>query len=325
MDLLAYEKKYWQKGLVNIVGIDEAGRGPLAGPVVAACVVLHKNSTIKGVNDSKKLSPKKRDELFDIIVEKAADVSVGIANEDDIDKLNILQATFLAMKRAVGNLKVTPDQLLVDGPYSNIKMYSVETIIKGDSKSASVASASIIAKVTRDRIMEEYHNIYPEYNFIKHKGYGTKFHIEQLLKYKATPIHRKSFKIVKSNLPSFKFYQENNGLYDLGRKLVATYFIKKNYRLYEKDVFLKKIGDYIDYIYTNKKDTNYIKVVVEYNSILYPLALEGKVDTKSYIKNLRDLTNEKDVTKKTSFIVILVKFITRKKPLIKILNNENIF
>ena len=325
MDLLAYEKKYWQKGLVNIVGIDEAGRGPLAGPVVAACVVLHKNSTIKGVNDSKKLSPKKRDELFDIIVEKAADVSVGIANEDDIDKLNILQATFLAMKRAVGNLKVTPDQLLVDGPYSNIKMYSVETIIKGDSKSASVASASIIAKVTRDRIMEEYHNIYPEYNFIKHKGYGTKFHIEQLLKYKATPIHRKSFKIVKSNLPSFKFYQENNGLYDLGRKLVATYFIKKNYRLYEKDVFLKKIGDYIDYIYTNKKDTNYIKVVVEFNSILYPLALEGKVNTKSYIKNLRDLTNEKDVTKKTSFIVILVKFITRKKPLIKILNNENIF
>ena len=325
MDLLAYEKKYWQKGLVNIVGIDEAGRGPLAGPVVAACVVLHKNLTIKGVNDSKKLSPKKRNELFDIIIENAADVSVGIVNEQDIDKLNILQATFLAMKRAVGNLKVIPDQLLVDGPYSNIKMFSVETIIKGDSKSASVASASIIAKVTRDRIMEEYHKIYPEYNFIKHKGYGTKFHIEQLLKYKASPIHRKSFKIVKSNLPSFKFYEENNGLYDLGKKLVATSFIKKNYNLYDKDIFLKNIGDSIDYIYANKNETNYIKVIVEYNSILYPLAIEGKVNIKSYIKNLRDLTNEKEVTKKTSFIVILVKFITKKKPLIKVLNNENIY
>ena len=325
MDLLAYEMKYWEKGLVNVVGIDEAGRGPLAGPVVAACVVLYKHSPIEGVNDSKKLSPKKRDKLFDLIIENALDVSVGIANEDDIDKLNILQATFLAMKRAVGNLKILPDQLLVDGPYSNIKMYPVETIIKGDSKSASVASASIIAKVTRDRIMEEYDKVYPQYNFKKHKGYGTKFHIDQLLNYKATPIHRKSFKIVKSNLPTFKFYEKNKGLYDLGRKLVATYFIKKNYKMLDKDILLQNIAKSVDYLYANKNEMSYIKVLVEYNNILYPLTVKGKINIESYIENIRDLVNEKEVTKKTSFNVILVKFINNKKPLIKVLNNENIF
>ena len=199
MDMLIYEKKYWKKGLKFIVGIDEAGRGPLAGPVVAASVVFDKSIQIEGIADSKKLSPKKRDMLYQIIRDKALDVSIGIANEHEIDDLNILQATFLAMKRSIGNLKIEPDQLLIDGPYSNIKLYPVETIIKGDSKSLSVAAASIIAKVTRDKIMKEYDLIYPEYQFIKHKGYGTKYHIEQLSLIKASPIHRKSFKIVKNN------------------------------------------------------------------------------------------------------------------------------
>ena len=195
MDILAYEKKYWEKNVKYVAGIDEAGRGPLAGPVVAACVIFDKYINIEGITDSKKISPKKRLELFHVIREKAIDVSIGIANEHEIDKLNILQATFLAMKRSVGNLKVEPQQLLIDGPYSDIKLYSVETIIKGDNKSLSIAAASIIAKVTRDKIMEEYHEIYPDFGFDKHKGYGTKLHIEQLSKIKATPIHRKSFRI----------------------------------------------------------------------------------------------------------------------------------
>ena len=325
MDILAYEKKYWAKDLNNVVGIDEAGRGPLAGPVVAACVVIDKDFPLDGINDSKKISPKKRNELFSIIIKNAKDVSIGISNEDEIDKLNILQATFLAMKRAVGNLKITPDQLLIDGPYSDIKMYSVETIIKGDSKSASVAAASIIAKVTRDRIMNEYDQIYPEYNFIKHKGYGTKLHIEQLSIYKATPIHRKSFNIVKNNLPSFKFYEQNSSFYDLGCKLVATNFIKKSYSLFDRDISLEQVSDSIDFIYSNYKEIIYIKVLVEYNNIFYPSEKQKTINTKAYILNIRDVNKEKEITKKTSFNVILVKFIPRKKPLIKVLNNEKIY
>ncbi|OPJ55638.1 ribonuclease HII [Alkalithermobacter paradoxus] len=188
-----FENEGYKRGFRYIGGIDEAGRGPLAGPVVAAVVVLSEDTIIEGINDSKKLSLTKREELFDIIKEKAIDYGIGIVNSDEIDDINILNATYSAMKKAINNLKNTPDYLLIDAA----KIPSIDipqnSIIKGDSKSISIAAASILAKVTRDRIMEEYDSVYPQYDFKKHKGYGTKEHYEAIKTYGITPIHRKSF------------------------------------------------------------------------------------------------------------------------------------
>ena len=190
----SFEKNAISKGFKTICGIDEAGRGPLAGPVYAAAVILPLGLEIAGLNDSKKLSEKKREELFDVICEKAVDFSIGIADEKEIDKINILNATFLAMKRAVDGLKIRPDYALIDGNrYPRIGGVTEETIVKGDGKSMSVAAASILAKVSRDRYMLEIAEKYPQYCFEKHKGYGTKLHYEMLEKYGISPVHRKSF------------------------------------------------------------------------------------------------------------------------------------
>ena len=190
----SFEENAISKGFKTICGIDEAGRGPLAGPVYAAAVILPLGLEITGLNDSKKLSEKKREELFDVICEKAVDFSIGIADEKEIDEINILNATFLAMKRAVGGLKIKPDYALIDGNrYPRIGGITEETIVKGDGKSMSVAAASILAKVSRDRYMLEIAEKYPQYCFEKHKGYGTKLHYEMLEKYGISPVHRKSF------------------------------------------------------------------------------------------------------------------------------------
>ena len=190
----SFEENAISKGFKTICGIDEAGRGPLAGPVYAAAVILPLGLEITGLNDSKKLSEKKREELFDVICEKAVDFSIGIADEKEIDEINILNATFLAMKRAVGGLKIKPDYALIDGNrYPCIGGITEETIVKGDGKSMSVAAASILAKVSRDRYMLEIAEKYPQYCFEKHKGYGTKLHYEMLEKYGISPVHRKSF------------------------------------------------------------------------------------------------------------------------------------
>jgi len=179
-----------------IAGIDEAGRGPLAGPVVAAAVVLTPASKIIGIDDSKKLSEARRNALFYVITKEAASVGIGIYDNKTIDKINILQATLLAMKIAVTALKVTPDLLLIDGnkviPGDDLPEQIA--IVKGDSKSQSIAAASIIAKVTRDRIMEQYGKEYPNYNFAKHKGYPTKAHYEEIAQNGLCCIHRRSFK-----------------------------------------------------------------------------------------------------------------------------------
>lgn len=188
-----YENEGYEKGYLCIGGIDEAGRGPLAGPVVASVVVFKPGTKIDGINDSKKLSEAKRDELFDIIKEQAIDYGIGIVNNEEVDEFNILNATYMAMKKALNCLKQTPDYLLVDAatiPGINTKQ---NPIIKGDSKSISIAAASILAKVTRDSIMYQYDKIYPEYGFKSHKGYGTKEHYEAIEKNGITPIHRKSF------------------------------------------------------------------------------------------------------------------------------------
>lgn len=189
----SYEQNALNKGYKTVCGIDEAGRGPLAGPVYAAAVILPMGLEIEGLNDSKKLSEKKREALFDIICEKSVAYSIGIATEKEIDEINILNATFLAMNRAVEGLSVKPDYALVDGNRHPGLSIPDETIVKGDGKSMSVAAASIIAKVSRDRFMLKIAEEYPEYCFEKHKGYGTALHYEMIEKYGVSPVHRKSF------------------------------------------------------------------------------------------------------------------------------------
>ena len=191
-NMLIYEKKYYET-CDYICGIDEAGRGPLAGPVVAGAVILPKGLKIPYLNDSKQLSEKKREELYDVIMEQAVSVGVGIVSPERIDEINILQATYEAMREAVGTLSYRPDVLLNDAVIIPELTIPQEKIIKGDAKSLSIAAASVIAKVTRDRMMKAYHELFPEYGFEKHKGYGSKEHIEMIQKIGPCAIHRRSF------------------------------------------------------------------------------------------------------------------------------------
>lgn len=189
-----FENNAKLNGYKIVCGVDEAGRGPLAGPVCAAAVILPENCQIVGLDDSKKISEKKRAVLFDEIIEKAVSYCVAYGTVEEIEQFNILNATFLAMNRAIDGLSVKPDFALIDGNQTpkGVKI-PVETVVKGDSKSMSIAAASILAKVTRDRLLTEYDKKYPMYNFKKHKGYGTKEHYEMIKKYGICDIHRKSF------------------------------------------------------------------------------------------------------------------------------------
>lgn len=187
------ENEYAQKGFKAICGVDEAGRGPLAGPVYAAAVILPLDCDIPGLNDSKKLSEKKREQLFDIVKEKALAYGIGIASEKEIDEINILQATFLAMRRAVASLEIKPDFVMIDGNRKPNTGIDEITVVKGDAKSMSIAAASVLAKVSRDRFMLEMAEKYPEYEFEKHKGYGTKLHYEKLAEFGPSEIHRRTF------------------------------------------------------------------------------------------------------------------------------------
>ena len=189
-----FERQAREQGFTTVCGVDEAGRGPLAGPVYAAAVILPPGLVIEGVNDSKKLSEKKREALFPIICEQALAFGIGYATEEEIDTYNILQATYMAMRRAVEALPVRPQRLLIDGNRLPQGLdIPAEAIVKGDALSASIAAASILAKVSRDRVMIEYDGRYPAYGFAKHKGYGTAEHIEALRKWGPCPIHRGSF------------------------------------------------------------------------------------------------------------------------------------
>lgn len=190
-ELQKYEQEY--AAYEYVCGIDEVGRGPLAGPVVAGAVILPKNCDILYINDSKKLSEKKREELYDIIMERAVSVGIGYSTPERIDEINILQATYEAMREAIGKLAVMPDLLLNDAV--TIPQVSVRQvpIIKGDAKSISIGAASIVAKVTRDRLMVQYDEVYPEYGFASNKGYGAQVHVDALRKYGPCPIHRRSF------------------------------------------------------------------------------------------------------------------------------------
>ena len=188
-----YEEAKYLDGYTSVCGCDEAGRGPLCGPVVAAAVILPRGIEIEGLNDSKKLTEKKREKLFDIIKEKAVAYAIAEASPEEIDDINILNASMLAMCRAVESLSVKADFALIDGNCSRGFKIPTETVVKGDAKSASIAAASILAKVTRDRGCIELDAMYPEYGIAKHKGYPTKDHMDTVRKYGPSPIHRKSF------------------------------------------------------------------------------------------------------------------------------------
>ena len=193
IDMFAYENEQRGNGYVAICGVDEAGRGPLAGPVCAAAVILSADVDIPGLNDSKKLSDKRRRELFPIIKEQAIAYSIAFATHEEIDEINILQATFLAMQRAIDGLQIKPDFALIDGNREKDFGVPVKTIVGGDGKSASIAAASILAKVTRDDHMERMAEAYPQYGFEVHKGYGTKNHYAALAQHGPCPIHRMTF------------------------------------------------------------------------------------------------------------------------------------
>jgi ribonuclease HII len=192
-EMLAYERLAWQQGYVILAGVDEAGRGPLAGPVVAAACILDSTKPILGLNDSKKLTPSGRNRLYHQIISRSIAWQVGFVDHETIDQINILQATCQAMRLAVSGLSQKPDLLLIDA----VKLSNVEPpvwpIIRGDGLSVSIAAASILAKVTRDRLMDDYDQMYPEYGFAQHKGYGTPVHYEALAKYGPCPIHRRTF------------------------------------------------------------------------------------------------------------------------------------
>jgi len=190
---LSFEHEAYRQGYRLIAGIDEAGRGSLAGPVVAAAVILPSGLMIDGVNDSKKLTPRRREALYQVIHQHALATGIGVVGNEDIDRINILRATIRAMEMAVRDLKIPPDYLLIDAVSLSDSRIPQRPIIKGDMLSVSIASASIVAKVTRDRLMTEEHSLFPQYNFMTHKGYGTRDHVSRLRLYGPSIIHRKSF------------------------------------------------------------------------------------------------------------------------------------
>ncbi len=236
-----------------IAGVDEAGRGPLAGPVVASAVVLPEDHPIEGLRDSKKLTPKKREILFGKIYEFATAIGVGVVDEKEIDRTNILKATHKAMQMALGRLGVRPEKALVDGYALPNQVIPNEGIIGGDDKVDSIRAASIIAKVTRDRMMEHYDIIFPEYGFAKHKGYGTKTHIESLNEWKASPIHRRTFRPVMDYMPTLGWYRKHRRVGMLGEQLAALFLFNNGHVIRAMNVRCQPYGE-IDII-SEENDT----------------------------------------------------------------------
>ena len=226
-----------------IAGVDEAGRGPLAGPVVAAAVILPNYYDLKGLDDSKKLTPKKRSQLFVEIQHQATAIGVGVVTAAEIDKTNILQATQQAMKMALGRLKPRPDQAVIDGHALPTQIIPNKGVIKGDQTIDVIKAASIIAKVTRDNMMEQYDIIFPAYGFRKHKGYGTREHMDKLRLNKACVIHRKSFKPVASAMPTLSWLRKEDGIGQWGEQTAAVYLVERGYEIVAMNVHCDPYGE----------------------------------------------------------------------------------
>ena len=226
-----------------IAGVDEAGRGPLAGPVVAAAVILPNYYDLKGLDDSKKLTPKKRSQLFVEIQHQATAIGVGVVAAAEIDKTNILQATHQAMKMALGRLKPRPDQAVIDGHALPTQIIPNKGVIKGDQTIDVIKAASIIAKVTRDNMMEQYDIIFPAYGFRKHKGYGTREHMDKLRLNKACVIHRKSFKPVASAMPTLSWLRKEGRIGQWGEQVAAVYLLERGYEIVAMNVHCDPYGE----------------------------------------------------------------------------------
>lgn len=226
-----------------VAGIDEAGRGPLAGPVVAAAVILDPERPIEGLADSKRLTAKRRAALYVIIIDRALAVGIGESQRAEIDRLNIFQATIAAMQRAVDALSVRPDHLRIDGVNIRLEHPSQETIVDGDETVPAICAASIVAKVYRDGLMAEYHKVYPEYGFDRHKGYGTKAHLQALAVHGACPIHRQSFRPVRQHLPQWRQLKDRHTLGTLGERLAATHLIENGYTIRDLNYRAAHLGE----------------------------------------------------------------------------------
>ena len=242
-----------------VAGVDEAGRGPLAGPVVAAAVILPNSYILEGLDDSKKVTPKNRTKLFIDIYQQAIAIGVGIISAAQIDKTNILDSTQKAMKMALGQLKQTPDQALIDGYALSTQIIPNKGVIRGDQTVDVIKAASIIAKVTRDNMMEHYDIIFPVYGFKKHKGYGTREHMEKLQLNKACAIHRKSFKPVAAAMPTLSWLQKQDRIEQWGEQVAAVYLVERSYEILSMNAICEPYGE-IDIIAENNGKIFFIEV-----------------------------------------------------------------
>ena len=299
-----------------IAGVDEAGRGPLAGPVVAAAVILPDSHTIDGLRDSKKLSKKKRSELYNIIYDQATGVGVGEVDVKTIDQINIREATLQAMQIAVGNLPNRPTKLLIDGHPLKNQVIPNEGIVGGDDLIDSIKAASIIAKVHRDKLMAEYGCIFPEYGFENHNGYGTEFHLNALKENRATPIHRRSFKPVSNKMPTLSWLSEQNKIGWMGEKLAALYLKGKGFKIVEMNRDCSPHGE-INIISIDKDETVFVAVKTAYKSnsdLLYKkvnsLKLQKLVNAIQFYQN----QTEQIYTFRIDFISVVLE---NKNPIIK--------
>jgi len=301
--LLKFEQEYYSQGKKLIAGIDEVGRGPLCGPVVAASVILPEKIDMPGVTDSKKLTSKKRNILYKEIKEKALHIGVGVIHEDKIDEINILEATMQAMRDSIEDLQIIPEVLLVDGNIKPLTNIEQKSIIKGDSKSISIAAASIIAKVTRDRMMAQYDLIYPGYGLSRNMGYGTKEHMARIKEKFSTPIHRKSFKPIRDFLPTFNDIKD---LDKLSIQIAATDLVKKGHKIHS--------------IFNDEIET--IDIFSSYNDMYYSFAVDNKaieIDVKGMEiegdKLMKSIKEKKDITSSINMAVISVQF-SKDKPVV---------
>ncbi len=264
-----------------IAGVDEAGRGPLAGPVVAAAVVLPDKHSIEGLDDSKKLTARRRDLLFDLIIDQAVAIGIGRVDQEEIDRINILQATYRAMQMALGRTGVKIDRALIDGYALPNQVVPNEGVIGGDREVDCIKAASIIAKVTRDRLMIKLAAVFPEYGFQQHKGYGTRQHLDALIKFKATPIHRRSFKPVAECLPTLNWLQENKRIGWWGERLACLNLIKQGNEIIETNHTISDYGE-IDIIAESEYELIFTEVKTVYKSKIG--SPEDKIDRQKLEK-----------------------------------------
>ena len=303
-----------------IAGVDEAGRGPLAGPVVAAAVILPKNHSIEGLIDSKKLTAKKREKLYKEIT-NICDYGIGIVSHRTIDKINVLQATFKAMRVAILNLKQKPDNTLIDGYGLPDQVIKNEGVIGGDNLIECISAASIIAKVTRDELMLKIDDIFPEYGFAKHKGYGTKAHMENLNIYKACPIHRKTFSPVKKNIPKMEWLISKDKLNKLAVQLVSLHYLNKNYSIVHINFNLNEKMP-IDIVLKKDEINVFVKVILLMKNT-NRMNIENL--TTDELKNMKyeasKFNQESDSTLESKFEIATI--FLQKNPIIDIYNLHN--